>query len=76
MAGIPLNEIGKAILYLAPTTSTRLVAIKRASFAKGETPSHLKPFLGQVKAAPKACKGKKGQSYRECLIKETAGLKK
>lgn len=76
MAGIPLSDVGRAIIYLAPSTSTRLIALKRASYAKGEFPPHLQKFAGQVKAAPKACKGKKGQSYRECLIKETAGLKK
>lgn len=76
MVGIPLTEAGNAILYLAPTTSTKLFAIKRPSFPKGVTPPQLKAFAGQVKAAPKACKGKKGQLYRECLIKESAGLKK
>jgi len=76
MAGIPLSQSGSAILYLAPSTSTRIVAIKRPSFAKGEFPAHLKTYAGQARNAPVACKGKKGQSYRECLIRETKSLKR
>lgn len=69
MGAIPLNQIGRAIAYDAPTHSTHVVQIKRASWAKGEYPSHLKPFAGQIRECPVQCKGKKGLDYSACLRK-------
>ena len=37
---------------------------------KGKVPEHLKKYAGQIKEAPKRCKGKKGADYVACLRKE------
>lgn len=76
MAGIPLKDIERAIVYNAPTTSTALFKIKRASYMKGEFPEHLKKYAGQIKDCPVKCKGKKGSSYRECLTECAKKVKK
>jgi hypothetical protein len=76
MGGIPLNQVGRAIAYDAPTTSTHVVQIKRASWLKGEYPPHLKPFAGQIRDCPVGCKGKKGLDYASCLRKCAAKVKK
>lgn len=67
MGAIPVTEAGRGILYDAPSTSKHVVQLKRASYAKGEYPEHLKPFAGQIAHCPRECKGRKGRSYAECL---------
>lgn len=67
------------IVYLRPSHArpdAPLLMIKRPSYPKGVTPPHLVAYAGQARAAPVKCKGRKGQGYRECLIRETAGLRK
>ncbi len=72
MAGIPLNKIGKAIVYNAPSTSTAIVKIKTASYEKGEYPEHLREYAADktgISSCPIQCKGKKGLNYSGCLRK-------
>jgi hypothetical protein len=69
MGAIPLQDVGKAIAYDAPSTSDRIVQIKRASYPKGYFPPHLKPFAGQIRECPGQCKGKTGRGYADCLRK-------
>lgn len=78
MAGIPFAEIGRAIAYRPPAhiKPGSILVFKRPSFEKGEFPAHLKPYAGQIKKCPVECKGRKGQAYRECLIKCAAVTKK
>lgn len=79
MAAFAVSGVPGVIAYLRPSHArpeAPLLMIKRPSFPKGVTPPHLKAFAGQAKAAPAACKGKKGQGYRECLILKTAGLRR
>ncbi len=79
MAAFAISGIPGVIAYLRPSHArpdAPMLMVKRPSFPKGETPPHLKAFSGQAKAAPRACKGRKAQGYRECLIKHTAGLKR
>ncbi|MHA1852550.1 MAG: hypothetical protein ACTSUF_03475 [Candidatus Heimdallarchaeaceae archaeon] len=76
MGAIPLTEIGKAIAYDAPSTSTHVVQIKKASYMKGEYPEHLKAYAGQIKDCPVKCKGKTGLTYAACLRKCAAKVKK
>lgn len=76
MGAIPLTEVGKAIVYDAPSTSTHVAQIKKASYMKGEYPAHLKAFAGQIRDCPPACKGKTGQSYSACLRKCASKVKK
>ena len=70
MGAIPLSEVGKAILYTAPSTSTRVVCLKKASYPKGHFPEHLKKFaadLSGLNKCPVGCKGETGLSYSGCL---------
>lgn len=67
MGAIPLSEIGKAIAYDAPSTSTHVVQIKKASYPKGYFPPHLSKYAGQIRECPVKCKGKTGQTYAACL---------
>jgi len=67
MGAIPLTEVGKAIVYDAPATSIHVAQIKKASYAKGEYPEHLRPFAGRIKTCPTECKGKTGLAYSACL---------
>lgn len=79
MAAFAVQGIPGVIAYLRPSHArpeAPLLMIKRPSYPKGFTPPQLKPFAGQAKNAPVKCKGRKGQNYRECLIKETAGLRR
>jgi len=79
MAAFSVSGVPGVIAYLRPSHArpeAPLLMVKRPSYAKGEFPPQLKPFAGQAKSAPVKCKGKKGQGYRECLIKETAGLRR
>jgi len=79
MAAFTVAGVPGVIAYLRPSHArpdAPLLMVKRPSYEKGEFPPHLKTYAGQVREAPRKCKGKKGQGYRECLIKETAGLRK
>lgn len=79
MAAFAVQGVPGVIAYLRPSHArpeAPLLMIKRPSFPKGVTPEHLRPFLGQARAAPRACKGRTGQGYRECLIRQTAGLRR
>lgn len=76
MGAIPLAEVGKGIAYDAPTTSTHVVQIKKASYLKGEYPSHLKPYAGQIRECPVTCKGKTGLDFAGCLRRCAAKVKK
>lgn len=79
MAAFAVQGVPGVIAYLRPSHArpdAPLLMIKRPSYPKGFTPPHLIPFAGQAKHAPVACKGRKAQSYRECLIKQTAGLRR
>jgi len=81
MAGVTL--IGRPggkdiIMYRPPAHASNPFSMyfKARSFPKGPIPEHLKSYAGQVRNAPVTCRGKKGQEYRACLMKETAGLRK
>jgi hypothetical protein len=79
MAAFAVQGVPGVIAYLRPSHArpdAPLLMIKRPSFPKGIMPSHLAPYAGQARHAPVACKGRTGQGYRECLIKQTAGLRK
>lgn len=79
MAAFAVQGVPGVVAYLRPSHArpdAPLLMIKRPSFPKGVTPDKLKPFAGQARAAPVKCKGRRGQGYRECLIKETAGLRR
>ena len=76
---IPRPGAKDIIIYRPPAHASNPifgVYAKSRSFPKGPVPAHLEPYKGQAREAPKRCKGKKGQEYRMCLIKETAGLRK
>lgn len=73
MGGVPLMDIGRAIVYDPPShiKPGSFIVIKRASYPKGFYPEQLKMYHARatgLNRCPKECKGKKGQSYRECLI--------
>ncbi len=73
MGGIPLMDIGRAIVYDPPShiKPGSFIVLKRASYPKGFYPEHLKEFNAAstgLSKCPVRCKGKKGQAYRECLI--------
>lgn len=81
MAAFAVQGVPGVIVYLRPSHArpdAPLLMIKRPSWPKGKglIPPHLVTYAGQARAAPRACKGRKGQGYRECLIRETAGLRK
>jgi hypothetical protein len=81
MAGVTLlgRPGGKDIIMYRPpahASNTFGMYFKARSFPKGPVPEHLRSFVGQARHAPVACVGKKGQEYRACLMKETAGLKR
>ncbi len=70
MGAVPLSEVGRAIVYNAPSTSTRVANIKKASFDKGEYPEHLKKFSADktgLNKCPVECKGMTGRSFTGCL---------
>ncbi len=79
MAAFAVSGLPGVVAYLRPSHArpdAPLLMIKHPSYPKGFTPPHLKAFSGQCKAAPVKCKGRKAQGYRECLIKETKGLRR
>lgn len=79
MAAFSVQGVPGVIAYLRPSHArpdAPMLMIKRPSFPKGEIPSHLRTFAGQARQAPVRCKGRKGQAFRECLIRETAGLRR
>ncbi|MHA1827096.1 MAG: hypothetical protein ACTSX6_00460 [Candidatus Heimdallarchaeaceae archaeon] len=81
MGAIPLSEVGKAIVYDAPSHSTHVAQIKKASYMKGEYPEHLKAYAANktgLNKCPVECKGKTGLAYSACLRKcaERLGIKK
>jgi|GEM_PF-1200987 len=79
MAAFAVQGVPGVVAYLRPSHArpdAPLLMIKRPSFPKGVMPPHLAAFAGQARAAPVRCKGRKGQGYRECLIRETAGLRR
>lgn len=79
MAAFAVQGVPGVIAYLRPSHArpdAPLLMIKRPSYPKGFFPEHLRPFAGQARHAPAACKGRRGQGYRECLIRETAGLRR
>lgn len=45
------------------------IILKKQSWASGVVPAPLVPYSGMLRRCPTLCKGKKGQEYRECLIK-------
>jgi hypothetical protein len=76
MAAFAIQGIPGVVAYLRPSHArpdAPMLMVKRPSFPKGTTPPKLVAFAGQCRAAPVACKGRKAQGYRECLIKETKG---
>lgn len=76
MGAVPLGAPG--ILYDAPAHAKpgTIVVLKRPSYMKGEWPEHLRPFAGQAKACPVKCKGRKGQSFRLCMLECAKPLRK
>lgn len=79
MASFPVSGVPGAIAYLRPSHARPdrpILLVKSPSWPKGVTPPHLRTYLGQVREAPRTCRGRKGQSYRECLIRETARLRR
>ncbi len=57
MAAIPLNDIGKAIVCRNPNGG---FYVKRASYMKGATPSHLTAYRDRFTEAARSCKGAGG----------------
>ena len=79
MAAFAVQGVPGVIAYLRPSHArpdAPLLMIKRPSYPKGSTPPQLKAFAGQTKQAGPKCKGRTGQGFRECMIKETAGLRR
>lgn len=79
MAAFAVPGVPGVIAYLRPSHArpdAPMLMIKTPSWPKGVTPPHLKSFAGQTRSAPGKCKGRKGQSYRLCLVRETAGLRR
>ncbi|MEM3905636.1 MAG: hypothetical protein QXQ95_08695 [Thermofilum sp.] len=72
MPGIPIRDIDRIIVYRAPPhIKSGFFGIKRASYPKGYFPPHLQKYkasLTGLNECPTYCFGKKGQSYRKCLI--------
>lgn len=54
MAAIPLKDMGRAIIVRSPMGGFYL---KRASFMKGATPSHLQAYTERFTEAARGCKG-------------------
>jgi len=48
-------------------TAPGKIIVKRESFPEGEVPPHLKEYVGQNAKVAKACKGKKGLAWIQCL---------
>ena len=46
---------------------SRMFIVKKASYRKGQYPTQLKEYAGQIKHCPTKCAGRKGQDYRLCL---------
>ena len=78
MAGIPLSDVGKVIVYKPPAHARNTFGLyfKRPSYEKGEFPEQLRPYAGQIRECPVSCKGRRGQQYRECLKVCAAKVKK
>jgi hypothetical protein len=63
MAGIRLQEAGKAIVYQSVPWSKHLTSLKTESFPKGAVPPHLVKYLFKAGGLPAEC------------AKKTEGLK-
>jgi len=67
-----LDEMGYSVYGLV--TSPGKIIVKRESFEKGEVPPHLSGYLGQNAKVAKACKGKKGLAWVQCLRDKSVEL--
>lgn len=54
MAAIPLKDMGRAVIVSNPNGGFYM---KRASFVKGATPSHLTAYRDRFAEAARSCKG-------------------
>ena len=55
-------------------TSPGKIVVKRESFEEGKVPEHLRSYLGQNAKVAKACKGKKGMAWVQCLREKSREL--
>ncbi|MCS7124558.1 MAG: hypothetical protein NZ932_03985 [Candidatus Bathyarchaeota archaeon] len=71
---IALSEQGFSVY--GTVLSPQKVVVKRQSFpkGKGKIPPHLAPFKGQNAKVAKACAGRKGQAYVQCLRQKSIEL--
>ena len=75
----PVTKIDEGMIGVLIALSGRDLApgkiiVKEESFPEGEVPPHLKPYVGKAAVLGKACKGRKGQAYVECLRKKAVEL--
>ena len=62
---LALDHMGYSVYGLV--TSPGKIIVKRESFKEGEMPSHLSGYAGQNAKVARACKGKKGLAWVQCL---------
>lgn len=74
MAAVEVPGLPGVIFYTAPSTSEKMVAMKRPSYQKGDYPAHLQRYAGQAAGAGRACKGRRGPAFRICMTEQTANL--
>jgi len=55
-------------------TSPGKIIVKTESFPEGEVPEHLKKYVGQNAPVARACKGKRGLAWVECLRRKSVEL--
>lgn len=55
MAGIRLQEAGKAIVYQSVPWAKHLTSLKKSSFPKGAVPAHLTKYLFKAGGVPAQC---------------------
>mgnify|MGYP006278266661 FL=1 len=58
MAGIPITDANKAIMYKSVPWAKGgkgVISIKRESFPKGRTPDHLQRYTDQLASAARQC---------------------
>jgi len=67
-----LDKMGYSVYGLV--TSPGKIIVKEESFPEGEVPDHLRDYVGQNAKVAKACKGKKGLAWVECLRRKSVEL--
>ena len=81
MAGIPLQDVNRAIATSPVPWAKKTLVIKRASFPKGAIPPHLRSYTERFKEAVRHCAPqiKKGQGaatvqgFNACISAQLGG---